>query len=460
MIKFENVTLARGSAVLFRNLNLHIHEGEHLLIQGENGAGKTLIMEALAGLLAPREGRVHYSFIDGEDWDSRYQQRRERIHYMPAQWLQSALSGTGDHYYQERYYSMSGTHAPAVRDLLGDGLGAIAALDLPTAFDIRALLDLEVTRLSNGQLRKVIILRQLARNTPRVLLLDYPYDGLDIESRNELNDFLDHLAETLAIQIVLVAHGEEVPRCINRRIFVDNFNVQERDSHGGRRPGIPDPMPQASPDPPSGAPVVEMRNLTIAYGGRKIISGLDWRIYPGDRWALTGKNGSGKTTLFSLIFADHPMAYSQEVFLFGRRRGSGESIWDIKQRIQYFGPEQIHFLNARYISIAARDYVAQSTQTASDRLTELIHFFHAEDYIDKPVMHLSSGQLQMIMLIKLFLHRRELLLLDEPFQYLDPGNRERVATYLNHYLSRDITLILISHDERDLRQWTQKRMRL
>jgi molybdate transport system ATP-binding protein len=203
-----------------------------------------------------------------------------------------------------------------------------------------------------------------------------------------------------------------------------------------------------------------MQNLTIEYSGKKIIKDLDWRINKGERWALTGKNGSGKTTLFSLIYADHPMAYSQKVFLFGKRRGSGESIWDIKKRINYFGPEQIHFLSPKAITDTGREYILMQAHKNPERLNKLIDFFNAENIIDQPIRFLSSGQLQLVLLLNMFLDDKELLLLDEPFQFLDPDNHEKVTHYLNHYLDKDITLVLITHDEKDVVRWTQLRKRL
>ena len=83
----------------------------------------------------------------------------------------------------------------------------------------------------------------------------------------------------------------------------------------------------------------------LQYGDHLIFKDFNWSVSRGDRWVLLGRNGTGKTTLFSMIFADHPMAYTQQIFLFGKRRGTGESIGDIKRRITYLGPEQMSYLN-------------------------------------------------------------------------------------------------------------------
>ena len=202
---------------------------------------------------------------------------------------------------------------------------------------------------------------------------------------------------------------------------------------------------------------VSVEGLTKSYGIKPLFSNISFHIEEGDKIALVARNGSGKTTLFSLIYADHPMAYSQRVFLFGKRRGSGESIWDIKRRINYFGPEQVHFLDAQSKNLTAREYIHTQGHKNIAELPDLINFFEADDYIDLPMKTLSSGLLQMVLLMNMFLDDRELLLLDEPFQFLDPKNHERVNQFLHHYLNANTTLVMITHDEKDVAQWTQLR---
>jgi molybdate transport system ATP-binding protein len=73
-----------------------------------------------------------------------------------------------------------------------------------------------------------------------------------------------------------------------------------------------------------------MKAVTVCYRKVRVFDKLDWSVRPGEYWLVTGPNGAGKSTLLSLITADNPQAYQNEIFLFGRLRGSGESIWDIK----------------------------------------------------------------------------------------------------------------------------------
>lgn len=456
MVEFRNVAVTKFGAKLFDNFSFKIETDQHWVIQGPNGSGKTLLLQMIAGALHASHGEILHSFLTATEWDDRYRERLEKIHFIPTQSLQSHLTGYPGLFYQQRYYSIDDSTLPTVRELFAEMAPELRRLTFSERFNILPLMELPVTRLSNGQLKKVVILRQLVKAIPRLLIMDYPYDGLDAESRLDLNAFIDDIAQHFGVQIILTAHDENLPRSINRRLSLRRFQIERMENYS-RQAGRP---PFSTNIRPTGEAVVEMQDLTIEYAGKKIISNLNWRINKGERWALTGRNGSGKTTLFSLIYADHPMAYSQKVFLFGKRRGSGESIWDIKKRINYFGPEQIHFLEPGVKRFSARRYIGMQSHENIDQLEELIAFFDTASYIDLPMFNLSSGQLQLVLLINMFLDNRELLLLDEPFQFLDPVNHARVNQYLHQFLDSETTLVLITHDEKDVAQWTALRKRL
>src|SRR5688572_13384763 len=82
-----------------------------------------------------------------------------------------------------------------------------------------------------------------------------------------------------------------------------------------------------------------MKKVSVQYGDKIILDEVNWKVMKGERWLLSGPNGAGKSTLLSLITADNPKAYANSIFLFGKKRGSGESIWDIKKKIGFISPE-------------------------------------------------------------------------------------------------------------------------
>jgi molybdate transport system ATP-binding protein len=460
MIHLRDVHSIKAGQKIFEGLTWEINDQEHWLISGANGSGKTSLLEVLSGQVV-QKGSVEYDFIKGQTWEEQYQERRRLIQYIPAHAAHALLPASTDLYYQQRYYSIGDEYSPVrVRNIFSGDILNFHSLKIPATFNIEPLLDREVKQLSNGQLKKVLILQRLLNHLPRLLLLDYPFEGLDRESRKDLCEFIDFIVAAYSIQVIIVDHGHELPKCITHRLTMESLHI-EKEEEIGMLQVLLTSLDTKKTGASNNEPVVDIRNLKIQYGQTVILDGFNWTIRRGDRWALVGANGSGKTTVFSIIFADHPMAYSQEVYLFGRRRGTGESIWDIKRRINYLGPELISYLDTQAANHTARQYiVAVQKNSDEQRLDELIRFFEAGNFIDKPVRRLSSGQLQLTLLISCFMSDKELLLLDEPFQFLSLKQRDRVSEYLQEYLKPEITLVLITHYDQDLTRWTEKTMRL
>ncbi|MEI9921136.1 MAG: ATP-binding cassette domain-containing protein [Bacteroidota bacterium] len=458
MIELRNIYTIKSGKKIFEDLTWKINTGEHWVVSGANGSGKTSLLEILSSRHHAQKGEVYYDFITGVTWDEQFDQKRQFIQYIPTHSAQALFPKESDVYYQQRYYSLGDEikHVK-VRDVLKGDVHHFISLDVPQSFDLEPLLNREIKHLSNGQLKKVLILQRLLHHRPKLLLLDYPFEGLDRQSRRDFCDFIDFVVEAYSMQVIIADHGHELPKCIKHRLILEDLRI------AGTETVSDDVTPRAitsqkHQQSSNSDVVVEIKDLKIQYGDTVILNDFNWTVNRGDRWALIGSNGSGKTTLFSIIFADHPLAYSQQVYLFGKRRGTGESIWQIKERINYMGPELMSFLDAGAMTQTAREYILKGSSNAS-KLDELVEFFKVS-FIDQPIRQLSSGQLQLASLMRCFINDKEILLLDEPFQFLSPDVSDRVSEYLQRYLSDDTTLILITHYEEDLKRWTEKTMRV
>jgi molybdate transport system ATP-binding protein len=455
VITLKDIYASRFGQELFRGFDLEIRDHENIVIRGLNGSGKSSLLELISGNLPPRKGIIEYDFIDRSlSWEEQYDLRKKMIRLVRSKSLYE-ITNQHELFYQQRYYNIDDDRSPTVREFLGDTYRRFEEAQFPNSFDLKNLLDIDLIKLSNGQVRKAVILKHLLKDIPKLLLLDYPFEGLDRTSRSEFNEFLSFFCRAFNVQLVLVDHHDTLPDCINTEITLKDFNIHEKRA---RRVNNYHPHEFDKPEEASGDPIVEFKDVTIRYGSKAIVRDLTWTVRRGERWALTGKNGAGKTTLFSLIYADHPLAYSQNVTLFGRRRGTGESIWDIKKRITYLGPEQLHFLDSATARMTGQSYLSTGEKKRSQ--SDLLQFFDLEDLITKEVGFLSSGELQLLALIKAFDSERELILLDEPFQFLDDEKKALVNQYLDRHLDRNRTLILISHHEADLRGWTNHRKHL
>ena len=463
MISIKSINVIKSGIKLFKNFSWESASNENWVISGRNGSGKTVLLEALAGILHFPQGEIQYDFIHGDTWQKRYEEKRRLITYIPAHALHAYLRGSHDLFYQQRYYEMGDAAVPTVRDLLGTPAERLREMDIPDSLSIEHLLDVELTRLSNGQLKKFLLLKSFLKGVPKLLLLDSPFEGLDHQSREDLCQFIDFIVSRHNVQVILVDHHHHLPSCINRKLTLNNFQIEKSEQFTGALQGdnstiglVPGREVQVAQEE-----VISIRNLTLRYGNLTLFENFNLRVMKGQRWALVGPNGSGKTTLFSLIFADHPQAYAQGIYLFGKKRGSGESIWDIKRRINYLGPEQVSYLNPKSILVTAREYINDVHQTVDNDIFEkLIEFFNANEVMNKHVRFLSSGELQLTMIMMCFLSNRELLLLDEPFQFLDHIQKERLTQYLLSHLKPETTLMLITHYEHDIRKWTDQKVQI
>ena len=260
------------------------------------------------------------------------------------------------------------------------------------------LLDMERIKLSSGQTRKILLCKAFL-GQPRFLLLDNPHIGLDDESRDLFNKYLEQLVTHFDQQIILAGHFRSLPRCINQQLELENGHLKYLGKFSGRiqahskSKAIPgNELVSAFKNPPSAQFKILLKfdQLDIQYNAKGIIKRLNWKVEKGDKWVVQGPNGSGKSTLISLIYGDHPQAYSNKIILFDRQRGTGESIWEIKHKIGFTSPELHSYFNYNHraedvvLSGLSDTFFVQSRPPASVRLCqELFRYFDISDIMQQ-----------------------------------------------------------------------------
>lgn len=170
-----------------------------------------------------------------------------------------------------------------------------------------------------------------------------------------------------------------------------------------------------------------MEHVSIKYGSRTILKELDWEVKNGEKWALFGPNGAGKSTLLSLIYADNPQSYANTLYLFDRKRGSGESIWDIKKRIGYVSPEMHLFYmeNVPVLNIVGSGFFdsiglfRKCTEQQQQVALAWMRVFGIEGLKERSFLTLSSGEQRLALLARAFVKDPDLIILDEPLHGLD-----------------------------------------
>jgi molybdate transport system ATP-binding protein len=212
--------------------------------------------------------------------------------------------------------------------------------------------------------------------------------------------------------------------------------------------------PSLQRSPRSSRPLVILRNIHVSYGPSTILHNLNWTINEQESWALLGPNGSGKTTLLSLILGDHPQAYANDITVFGRRRGSGESIWDVKNRIGWVSPElHLHFTpSATCFEVVASGlydtiglFQPLTRRQRSHVRRQLVDFGLLPN-ADIPLYGLSAGTQRMALLARALVKNPRLLILDEPCQGLDSAHRTSFVQTVDRLIrSGTVTVLYVTH---------------
>ncbi len=451
ILEVNQLSVRKASLQVLKNISFSLKQGDHLAITGAAGSGKTSLALALAGRLF-FTGQLQYAG-----------NLNERIVWVEQEHHFKNLSNTSNFYYQQRFNSMDAEDAITVAAYLGGR--HVAEMELLRPFDLGRLLDEPLIQLSNGENKKVQIAKALLAS-PKVLVLDQPFVGLDVKARAFLHQRINELADK-GILIILATHSSEIPSCITQVISLEKSKpavLMERKAFDNQLPSSPvkkEPLNEAllkrvlniTPGGKFNA-VIQMKDVDVSYGDKKILQQVNWEVKVGERWLLSGPNGAGKSTLLSLITADNPQAYANEIYLFDRKRGSGESIWDIKKRIGYLSPELILFFdnsNSVFEAVASGLFdtiglFRQVTDEQMQRVYDWLELLGIRSLARKRLNELSAGEQRRALLARALIKNPPLLILDEPCQGLDDETEDGLLELINAVcVTGNKTLLYVTH---------------
>jgi len=322
--------------------------------------------------------------------------------------------------------------------------------------------------MSSGQQKKALLMYLIGQK-PHYLLLDDVYSNIDKETQQSVTAILSQLSDsTLLIQIFF--RKRDLLPCIGKVISVDEnnriINEQDADTFQSAIPGYePDLLRFRLPKEYNELhtdidPLIQLNSVSVKYLDKKVLDAVSWTIHQGEFWQLTGPNGSGKSTLLSIITGDNPRGYGQDMILFGKKKGSGESIWDIKRQIGYFTPSMIQQFTRddtveNMIISGLMDSVGmycKPTDIQKNIAKKWIDIL-GPSYLNKSFQKLSIGQQRMVLVARAIVKHPPLLILDEPTIELDDNNSRIFIEMINILASeKKIAIIYVSHrDEPDLR---------
>ncbi len=450
---------------------LTLRSGESWAFVGANGSGKSALARALAGSLPLLKGERVCTF--------------SRVAHLSFEQLQKLIS---DEWQRNNTDLLSpdedDTGRTTAEIILGDIPDPARGEKLATLFGIQHLLTRRFKYLSTGETRKALLCQALM-SEPDLLILDEPFDGLDVQSREQLADLLGELSAQGYTLALVLNRFDEIPDFVQHAgVLADCTLIETGEkvqlleqaliaqlAHSEKLTGVS--LPEA--DNPGerytlakDEPRIVLRDGVVEYNDRPILHKLSWTVKPGEHWQIVGPNGAGKSTLLSLITGDHPQGYSNDLTLFGRRRGSGETIWDIKKHIGYVSSS----LHLEYrVSTSVRNVILSGYfdsigiyQAVSDRQQKLtrqwLNMLGMDNAIaDAPFHSLSWGQQRLALIARALVKHPALLILDEPLQGLDPLNRQLVRRFVDILIGEGETqLLFVSHHAEDAPECITRRL--
>jgi molybdate transport system ATP-binding protein len=305
---------------------------------------------------------------------------------------------------------------------------------------------------SSGE-KKKHYLAYCKNQTIDYLILDNPLDHLDANSKENIIALLAEIAKTtMVIQTAnrpsdilgflenhqIIQHHKK-PKILVNKNKLKKLNLLPE---GYQRRDLENEI------------LIAFKSVSVQYGNKKVLDSICWTIKKGEFWQLIGPNGSGKSTMLSLINGDNPKGYGQELYLFGCKKGSGESIWDIKKQIGYFNPAMTELFNGnqsleRMLLSGFFDSIGLYTEPTALQLKiaqEWIEIMQLTNFKQTPYYRLNTGQKRLVLIARAMIKKPSLLILDEPLEGLDEPTIALITTIINTLISQSkMAVLYVSH---------------
>ncbi|WP_208745915.1 ATP-binding cassette domain-containing protein [Pedobacter kyonggii] len=467
-VYIQNLNLSYRNKAVLKDLYWEVNVCQNWVLWGESGSGKTSLAKAIAGLI-PSQGSIEINY------DAQSKLPAEVL--FVESWYQfKNLEGVANFYYQQRYTSLQANdtltvHAELVAYGKEKGLHFDLVEPILEALGFATFASSQLIELSSGEHKKLQLVKALWLK-PQLLIIDQPYTGLDKASRKNLNTLLDQITAE-GVQLILICNDLEFPESIDS--FAEIIDGQIVSSFSREIGDLPPEIhkrkiPAFLKESPtySSTDMVKMVDVNISYGEKQVLKNINWEVKAGEKWLLQGPNGSGKSTLLSLINGDHPQSYANELYLFGNRRGTGESIWDIKQHIGLISPEFHWYFDAtstvwKCVASGFYDTVGlfqQLPYSKRAQVDELIEYFGLTENKNELLTALPLGKQRLVLLARTIIKNPELLVLDEPCQGLDQQQTRHFNQLVDELCSNGMTLIYVGHFESQLPTCIEKRILL
>lgn len=517
IFRLDNVTAKISYKKYLKDISWQICQGEFWAVLGTNASGKSGLGQLLAGRLEVISGEIT-SQPEKTGYVS-FEKHAEIIEDLikndETDFIDCIDTGT----IVKEFICNTNSHPVRKFRYKAGKIGSIKpspeashlhrrAITLAKEFGITHLLERGIRFLSTGEIRKVMICQALVHD-PELLILDEPYDGVDLLSRKAVADAVVSVGKQGIAVVMILNRFSEIPKEATHILYISDCmiqlkgsrkeilgeadNIQNSGTGGGDSSSsaistleklhnlhytLPAVLPEKdrpsarSKEPSSSfsatpsqswqsestSTLVKMVDTTVIYGENRVLNQISWEVKQGEHWKISGPNGAGKSTLLSLINGDNPQAYCNHIELFGMRRGSGESVWEIKRHTGIVSSRfQLDYrVSSNVLSVVVSGFfdsigVYSTPSEKQKRIAmEWLSVIGMDSHARKPFRSLSYGEQRMVLIARAMVKHPPLLILDEPCQGLDELNRQMVLKLIDHIgKSGESTLLYVTHHEED-----------
>lgn len=508
LISIQNCILYKGDKILLKPFSWQLKSGETWLVTGPNGGGKSSFVEALGSGVAANEYRAHgFHFEpegDGALYYNKFQDTTALVSLEVAAALIAEERANDEGDYIEGGIDIGRTARKFIQEVLPCNFDSdLSNLPEIKLCGISSVLDRGLKYLSTGEIRRVLLCRSLLSKRQFLILSD-PFAGLDVTSRQILNNFFSTIAtsnnknismtqdDSICCSPTIILCMErytEIPEGITNVLEFENSQVsfcgtideydkiqkekncekeiklkQEKlnteqvfqELHVERKlfsktSDTSDVIEENQKE------LVRMKDVTVAWGDHIVLDKLSWTLNSGEHWLIRGPNGSGKTTFLELITGDNMQVFCNDVSIFGKRRGSGETIWELKEKMGIVS----YRLHLEYRMLGGTDLEAvllsglhdsiglyeQRSQVEQITVKKWLAFGGFEGREHETFGSLSYGEQRAILILRAVVKCPPLLILDEPCHGLDENHRNRILNLLEAIAQTGSTTLLhVTHD--------------
>ncbi len=468
LVSIDNAQCRIGRQTLLTIEHFAIEPGQHWCLFGQNGSGKTLLANLLAGKRLESNNYVSYGvkFDPARDLHIVSFEEQQRLWERDNRLDISEFSGDA----QDKGTVVTGliraSRSPRDQD---DKLFA----DLVQQLALQEVLDKGIRFLSSGQIRKVLIARSLYAHrddAPQLLILDDPLESIDRSSQEQIKTTIEKYMSAQFSSLQLCRRRQDILPGVTHMAVMLSDTAGMQISRQGTLAEVSQTaeftklmgadvevsarldalLPGQALTRQTSEELIRLENVQASYGDNKVLVDVNWVMTGRDHVVIEGPNGCGKSTLLSLIDGENHKGYGQKVFLFGRLKGSGETIWETKKHFGIVSNElhNKYIKGWRVLDVVVSgffDSVGLYDESGTAEIAQARDWIAAlglGEWETQYYHEISFGQQRLVLLARAMIKKPRILILDEPCVGLDDFHRQLILKVLDRIAERSLTNIL------------------